>query len=142
LTCAGETRVLAGTLSGSVVQDDDVVTPPVELSDTEHGIPGKSSAGFDRPVLRDDVPDGGDVPDGSVEDGRAPGAGAPDCANAGSVVSHSVVVMMNSGFIALSRRKGVSRLKPAVAPGVPIPIGSSGQISAKSGPGHLASPRK
>jgi hypothetical protein len=26
-----------GTLSGSLPQDDDVVTPPVALGDTEHG---------------------------------------------------------------------------------------------------------
>lgn len=37
--------VRVGTLSGSVPQDDDVVTPPVALSDTEQGIPFRLKAG-------------------------------------------------------------------------------------------------
>ena len=38
--------VCVGTPSGSVPQDDDVVTPPVALGDTEHGIPCGLNAGL------------------------------------------------------------------------------------------------
>lgn len=46
LAAAGELSVWVGTLSGSVPHDEDVVTPPVELSDTEHGMPLRLRAGL------------------------------------------------------------------------------------------------
>lgn len=43
--CGDEESVRVGVLSGSVPQEEEVVTPPVALGDTEQGIPCRRSAG-------------------------------------------------------------------------------------------------
>jgi hypothetical protein len=43
--CGGGASVWVGTARGSVPHDEDVVTPPVALSETEHGMPCSLKAG-------------------------------------------------------------------------------------------------
>jgi hypothetical protein len=67
-----EPIVSAGTSSGSVPQDEEVVTPPVALSETEHGIPKRLRAGlvwrarWDEPVPEVGVPGVAADADGSA----------------------------------------------------------------------------
>jgi hypothetical protein len=83
LAWAGDASVLVGVSSGSLPQADDVVTPPVELSDTEHGMPCRRSAGS-IPLPDEAAPAG--APDGpEIEPAAVGDAGLPVCACADAV---------------------------------------------------------
>lgn len=75
-----EPIVCVGTSSGSVPQDDEVVTPPVALSETEHGIPGRLRAGLATRGLAEALPPEADVPGVAAGEDKAPGAALPDVA--------------------------------------------------------------
>lgn len=83
-----------GTLSGSVPHDEDVVTPPVELSDTEHGMPLRLRAGSVG-AADEFAPGVGGPPDGPIEPGTP--AGLPVCAWA-CAVSPRIIVKTNRRF--------------------------------------------
>jgi hypothetical protein len=100
LTWAGETMVCVGTASGSVPQDDDVVTPPVAFSDVAQGMSGRPVIGALR--SSDDAASGVDAP---ISPGTAvPGVpGVSVCAHTGAnTENHRIVASMNRRSIALS----------------------------------------
>lgn len=93
----GEESACVGTLSGSVPQDDDVVTPPVALGDTEQGIPCRLNAGSVGTWLRDRA-----APGGSEAPGAEP-AELLSCAYAGAnAASPMVIAKIKRRLIALS----------------------------------------
>jgi hypothetical protein len=84
-----------GTLSGSVPQDGDVVTPPVAFGDTEQGIPCRLNVGSVGAALPDCVVPGTEL------------AELPSCAWTGTNAASPPVIArtktrMKRRFIALS----------------------------------------
>ena len=94
--------VRAGTSRGSLPQEDEVVMPPVALSETEQGMPRKFSAGSFSPP--DEFPALGGTP-GAVAIG--PGAVAAEIAVCACVDSklarRRMIVRTNMRTTALSR---------------------------------------
>lgn len=96
VTGSGAASVRAGTSSGSLPQDDDVVMPPVALSETEHGIPCSISTGLVGAVSPDVAP-------GVMEEGDA---GDAPCAKAGPDAASQIAAgKMNKGFMESSRSR-------------------------------------
>jgi hypothetical protein len=93
--------VRAGTSSGSLPQDEDVVTPPVALSETEHGMPRRLSAGSI--WLPDDAVPGACAPGVPAIEPAAAGdaAGFVVCACAGArIMRAKIAAKMNKRFMA------------------------------------------